>query len=333
MRQSILIILMGCVVIGIFFAIPVFAQTFGLPSPLSLEIQPPSPSPGQSVTVTARTPTLDTATTFFEWSVDGVRKPELSGYGNDSIRLTAGAVGSSMRAGVVITGSNGQPAQSSIIIYPSTVALSWYAQTYTPAWYQGKALPTPNSVVIVTATPHIVINGVALKSTDLVYTWGYEDRDRLLVGVGKQSFAVQMPDQTDVDQQVRVSIEDMDGRIKKEGSVFITTTSPRASVYHVTPLGGIDPRASVSTISSFKHETIDLQAEPFFFPTLSKKDMGFQWTIGGITPGGNPQNPFVATIEASDPKLESLPVTTTISQPQPNNLIARAIASVLMFFK
>lgn len=318
---------------GMIFAIPAWAQNLALPLALSLEIQPPSPSPGQSVTVKAYTPTLDTATTFFEWSVDGARKPELSGYGNDSIQLTAGAVGTFIRTSVVITGSNGQPAQSSITIYPSTVALSWYAQTYTPAWYQGKALPTPNSVVIVTATPHIVIDGVTLQSTDLVYTWGYENRDRLLTGVGKQSFAVQLSDQTDVDQQVRVSIEDMDGRIKKEGVVFLTTTLPRATVYRLTPLGGIDPRAAASTIAAFRHETIDLQAEPFFFPTLSKKDVRFQWTIGGITPSGNPQNPFVATIEASDPNLASLPVSAEVSQPQPNNLVARAIASVLMFFK
>ncbi len=318
---------------GMIFAIPAWAQNLALPLALSLEIQPPSPSPGQSVTVKAYTPTLDTATTFFEWSVDGARKPELSGYGNDSIQLTAGAVGTFIRTSVVITGSNGQPAQSSITIYPSTVALSWYAQTYTPAWYQGKALPTPNSVVIVTATPHIVIDGVTLQSTDLVYTWGYENRDRLLTGVGKQSFAVQLSDQTDVDQQVRVSIEDMDGRIKKEGVVFLTTTLPRATVYRLTPLGGIDPRAAASTIAAFRHETIDLQAEPFFFPTLSKKDVRFQWTIGGITPSGNPQNPFVTTIEASDPNLASLPVSAEVSQPQPNNLVARAIASVLMFFK
>lgn len=314
-------------------AAPVFAQNTSLPLALSLEIQPPSPSPGQTVTVKAYTPTLDTATTFFDWSVDGAHKPELSGYGNNTIQLTAGAVGTLIRASVVVTSSRGQPAQSSITVYPSTVALSWYAQTYTPAWYRGKALPTPNSIVTVTATPHMVVNGVSLKPENLIYTWSYEDRDRLLTGVGKQSFAVQMPDQTDVDQQVRVVVEDLDQRIRKEGSIFITTTSPRAAIYSVTPLGGIDPRAAASVIPSFKHETIDLQAEPFFFPTLSKKDMGFRWSIGGLVPQGNPQNPFVATIEASDPNLQNLSVSADISQPQPNNLIARALASVFMLFK
>jgi len=323
----------GLLLVGALFAAPVFAQNFALPLALSLDVQPPSPSPRQSVTIYAATPTLDTATAFFDWTVDRVRKPELSGYGNNSIRLTAGDVGTSMRVDVAVTGVNGQQAQSSITIYPSTVALSWYAQTYTPAWYQGKALPTPNSVVVVSATPHIVINGATLKPTDLVYTWGYEGRDRLLTGVGRQSFAVQMPDQIDVDQQVRVSIEDMDGRIRKEGSIFITTTAPRAAVYRLTPLGGIDPRAAASTIPAFRHETIDVQAEPFFFPTLSKKDVRFQWTIGGLIPQGSPQNPFVVTIEAGDPNLESLPVSAEITQAQPNNLVARAIASVFMFFK
>lgn len=318
---------------GTLFGMPVFAQTFSLPLALSLEIQPPSPSPRQNVTVHAATPTLDTATTFFDWTVDKVHKSELSGYGNDSIQLVAGEVGTSIRVEVVVTGTTGQPAQSSITVYPSTVALSWYAQTYTPAWYQGKALPTPNSVVVVTATPHIILNGVALKPENLVYTWGFENRDRLLTGVGKQSFSVQMSDQTDVDQQVRVTIEDMDQRIRKEGSMFITTTSPHAGVYRLTPLGGIDPRVAVSTLSTFKHETIDLQTEPFFFPTRSKKDLRFQWTIGGLSPSGNPQNPFITTVEASDPKLENLPVSADISMPQPNNLIARAVASVLLFFK
>lgn len=323
----------GCLLAGALFAAPVFAQTLNLPLAVSLEISPPSPSPRQNVVVHAAAPTLDTATTFFDWSVDNVHKPELSGYGNDSIRLVAGEVGTSMRVDVTVTGKTGQPAQSSITVYPSTIALSWYAQTYTPAWYQGKALPTPNSVVTVTATPRIVLNGVTLRPENLVYTWGYENRDRLLVGVGKQSFAVQVSDQTDVDQQVRVVVEDLDGRIRKEGAVFITTTLPHAALYRLTPLGGIDPRVTASALTSLKHETIDLQAEPFFFPTLSKKELRFQWVIAGLTPSGNPQNPFITTVEASDPKLESLPVSADVSQPQPNNLMARALASVLLFFK
>lgn len=318
---------------GMLCASSVFAQNAGLPLALSLEIQPTSPSPGQSVTVHAATPTLDTATTFFDWSVDGARKPEYSGYGNNSIQLIADAVGASMRVGVTVTGISGQPAQSSITVYPSTVALAWYANTYTPAWYHGKALPSPNSVVTVTATPHMVIHGVALKPETLIYTWGFENRDRVISGVGRQSFAVQMSDQDEVDQQVRVSVEDVERRIRKDESVFITTTRPRAALYRLTPLGGIEPRVAVSSSVFFPHETIDLQAEPFFFPTLSKKDLGFQWSIGGISPQGSPQNPFITTIEASDPNLENLPVSAEVSQAQPNNLVARAIASVLMFFK
>ncbi|MBI3442567.1 MAG: hypothetical protein HY007_02275 [Candidatus Sungbacteria bacterium] len=325
----IILVLLG----GAFSATLVFAQSISLPLALSLDAQPPSPSPGQSVTIHAATPTLDTATTFFNWSVDGTRKPKLSGYGHDSIQLIAGAVGTPILVDVVITGASGQPAQSSITVYPSTVALSWYAETYTPAWYRGKALPSPNSVVIVTATPHVVVNGAELKPENLVYTWGYENRDRLLVGVGKQSFSVQMPDQTDVDEQVRVTIEDMGHRIRKEASIFITTTLPRAVVYRLTPLGGIDPRAAASILPAFRHETIDLQAEPFFFPARSKNDLRFEWTIGGLSPSGNPQNPFITTVEAGDPNLNNLSVSAGVSQPQPNNLVARAISSVLMFFK
>ena len=314
-------------------AAPVFSQGFNLPLALSLEISPPSPAPGQSATIHAATPTLDTAPTFFDWSVDGVRKPDLSGYGNNSIQVVAGAVGTSLRVDVVVTGKTGAPAKASITLYPSTISLSWYAQTYTPAWYKGKALPTPNSIVTVVATPHIVLSGETLKPENLIYTWGFENRDRLLSGVGKRSFAVQMSDQPDVDQQVRVAVEDLGGRIKQEQTIFLTTTLPHTAIYQLTPLGGIDPRIAVSAQLAFKHETIDLQAEPFFFPTLSKKDLRFQWAIGGLSPQGNPQNPFITTIEASDQTLNSLSVSADVSQPQPNDLVARAVASVLMFFK
>lgn len=92
--------------LGILYAVSAFAQSTALPLALSLEIQPPSPSPGQSVTISAATPTLDTATTFFDWTVDKAHKPELSGYGNNTIQLAAGDVGTSLRVDVAVTGAN-----------------------------------------------------------------------------------------------------------------------------------------------------------------------------------------------------------------------------------
>ena len=178
-----------------------------VPDQLVLLSSPESPSPGETVTIQANTPTLDKNRLFFEWTVDGKNRSDFSGLGKNSIKLTAGSVGSVIRIGVKVTGADREIKPTFLVISVSDLALSWFAETYVPPWYKGKALPTQNSVVRVAAIPKFVIGGSAIAPENLIYHWTLDDQENILTGIGQQIFRFRMSDLPKSTHQIEVTVE------------------------------------------------------------------------------------------------------------------------------
>ncbi len=279
-------VLMGC---GAFS----YAQV--VPQPLSLIASPSSPSPGQHYAVLAATPTIDRYTATFIWTVNGTPRPDFSGIGKNEISLTAGSLGSETRIAVSVRHAKGT-SSTSLIIRVSDLALTWFAETYVPPWYRGKALPTQNTVVNIVAMPHIIVGGTLIPPELLMYQWSFDSEADAYKGVDARVFRIRTLDLPGATHTVRVAVEDLKGRVRKEGLIIIAPTAPRIALYATTPLGGVEPRSARSSFSAQRGTLIDFQAEPFFFPVRSRRDLSYQWTVGGINVQGQPENPSLLTI-------------------------------------
>lgn len=307
------------------------AQFSFFPQPLSLLANPPSPSPGEKITVAASTPTFDKNAAFFSWSVDGKAKPDLSGLGKNTINLVAGAVGSIIRISVEVARPGGDLAQASLGVVSSDLALTWFAETYTPKWYRGKALPTPTSIVNIIAIPRIAFGGNTIPSSALTYTWGLDDDDIALSGAGENVFRVKLSEVPKQTHDIRLAVEDPDKRIKKEARLFMVPQDTAAGIYRSSPLGGVDPRSALASTPAAPRGTFDLIAEPFYFPVSSKKSLAYNWNVNGLNSAGSPDNPDVLTLSTNENTGEQILISLSIDDGSP--FVSAATRALSLFLK
>mgnify|MGYP001588896948 FL=1 len=286
-----------------------------IPDPVSLVATPSSPSPRETVLIEASTPTFDQESAFFSWTVNGNLRPEFSGQGKNQITLTAGEIGSTLQVNVEASAPQGTGGTASLSVRVSDLALTWLAETYTPKWYKGKALPVQNSVVNIVAIPRFVIGGREIPSRNLIYRWGLDDEDRALSGVGSQVFQVQISIMPKISHHIRVTIEDPGGQIRREGELFIVPVRPRLALYPSSPLGGIEFRSSPAFYQTATRGILDFQAEPFFFPVKSKKELPFRWTVGGVEGRGTPGEENLLSINTGERPVPLIPLSVSVQIP------------------
>ncbi|GEM_PF-4087253 len=309
-------ILMNMRFLGFFFGIVIsasaplsaFAQVSfpSLEPPASITAVPSSPAPGEAVSLQAVTPVFDKDTTFYEWTINGKFRADLSGRGKYSAEATAGAVGSSITVSVRATASDKSVATMSSTIRVSALALVWSADTSLPPWYTGKALASPGSTVTVVAIPEIVIAGKTVDPKNLVYQWGLGDEKKYATGVGKQSIQIKTSQTPQASHWVRVTVEDIGRTVKKEGAIFITNRDPSVSVYRFSSVGGTEYRSAETLTQITKGEALTFVAETYYFPD-KKSDILYRWDIGGLKVSGSPENPHILTIQT-----EALPAASTL---------------------
>jgi len=281
-----------------------------IPPPVSLTAAPSSPSPRSQYTVTASTPTFDKDFADFAWTVDGKKRPDMSGVGANEITLIAGAVGSVTKINVSVSRPTGDGVSSSLTVIPSDLSLPWIAQTSVPAWYRGKALPTAGASVSIIAVPRIVIAGSALNPDALIYRWRIDSDKESFVGAGKRVFTFTASTLPETTHQIDVSVEDFNGRIRKEGRVLITTdAAPRVLLYPSSPLGGAEFRSAGS--GAGRPGLFDMIAEPFFFPLSSVASLAYDWAVDGNAAPASAQNPRIVTIDASRRANKIISVSVT----------------------
>jgi len=287
------------------------ARAQAIPPPVSLTASPSSPSPRVPYTITASTPTFDKDLAEFAWTVDGKKRPEFSGVGANEITLTAGAIGSITKINISVSRPTGDGGSSSLTVIPSDLSLPWIAETTAPRWYQGKALPTPGAVVDIIAVPRIVIAGSSLNPDTLIYRWRIDSDKESLTGSGKRVFTFTASTLPETTHQIDVSVEDIDGRVHKDGRVLITTDAvPRVVLYASSPLGGTEPRSAASATA--RPGLFDVIAEPFFFPLSSAAALTYDWTVDGNAVPASAQNPRIVTIDATRRANENISVSAAV---------------------
>lgn len=297
--------------LGIVIGATVSAQF--IPDPVSLIPSPQSPNPGSQITVRASTPTFDKNTANFEWVIGGRARPELSGLGKNAISLTVGDVGTVTQVKVNITRVGGNSGGSaSVDIRPADLALTWFAETYVPRWYKGKALPTQNSIVNIVAVPQMSIGTIALKTQDLIFNWSVDDTVNAQSGIGKNVLRLRVSDLPENTHHIRVKVRDPQGRIAKDGEIFIVSGKPRAVLYAVSPLGGVESRSAPLTLLQNIRGTFDFIVEPYFFPDRSRYSFAYTWSVAGGAARGTPEKPFLLSLNTGSEPIGVVPISVSI---------------------
>jgi hypothetical protein len=262
---------------------PVHAQN--ATADLVLSTIPLDPQPGQQVTVTAQSYAADLSQDMLVWTYNG--KTIGSSTGQTQITVTAPAAGNTGTIVVTASGSDLDSAiTASLTLRPGSVDLLWEgADSYTPPFYKGRALPSSQGIIRVVAVPSI--NAPRQMSFD------WTQNDNALPsqsGFNKSSLLFQNDSLVSTEH---ISVTESGGNFSGNGSVDITPGDP-GIVGYINSDGYIDyANGSTGNFNISGTGTI-IHLEPYFFSALHSIDtyLTFAYTdaVGNVLPSGDSQN-------------------------------------------
>lgn len=294
--------------------LPTSAQVPAIIEQVSVDVSPEVPKPGQTVTFNITSyGGIDIDRAQVNWVVNG--KSILKGFGEKQFIFTPSEDGKLTTVVLHIQPQYGAEVTKTFKFQPSEVDVLWQASTYTPPFYKGKALFTPEADVQFVAMPNIQNSkGVKIQPGKAVYDWEinykhYADKS----GYGKNYYnyagsILAKP------VNIRVSASDpLNTESAGVGSLDITPTQPILLMYEIHPTyGPLFNRAAVGTFN-FGVQDIQLGAYPYFYSVSSKKSLSYVWKINGVALDALPQNQDFVVLQKVKPESGQSTVSVVAS--------------------
>lgn len=265
------------------------ARIPGLEEQVDVSVFPENPKPGDEVTIIVNTYGIDINTNLIVWKING--KETLKGVGQKKFVFKVGNTGTETKVDLFVFPKNGPTIEKNFSFIPVDVDILWQAKTYTPPFYKGKALYTPESEVVFTSLPNISVNGTRIDPTDVVYKWKLNyDLDNDASGFGKNSYLFKSPIILR-ENLIQSSIYSASSpEIQGTNQVNLINTYPSAIIYEDNPLLGVLFNKSVKNEFNLKDTEVKLAAYPYYFSTTNKNSLvNYKWNIDQ-TSLGIPQN-------------------------------------------
>jgi hypothetical protein len=237
------------------------------PSDISVTTSPENPAPNENVDITLSSYTYDLNSVKISWSVNG--EVSSSGIGQKSFSVISPSLGKETMVVATISLPDGD-LNETIPIKPAILTLLWQANdSYVPPFYEGKAMPSPDSEIKVVAMPEIKNSSRFVDPTNMTYDWQLDQtNDAGNSGYGKNSY-VYASDYLDNSNDVSVTATTLDGNDSVNGSVNISTVSPKIDFYINDPTFGTLWENALSDGYQVSGNQI-IQAAPYF---ISPKDL------------------------------------------------------------
>lgn len=246
---------------------------------LRVDMTPENPKPYEEVTVRIKSFITDLNRGEISWYVND--KLALQGFGKTLFTFTAGDFGSVARIDIVMHTVEGVRTTKRIIVRPADIDFMWEAFTYTPPFYKGKALLSPESFVKIVALPHLTTSsGRKIPSNELVYDWQEEGQPvDSQSGYGKNVYITKAP-KPFWDQSIEVEVSSLGGILTTKKKVVLVTITPEVVVYEDSPLQGVLYGKAIGDDFSLTQSEVTLRAEPYFFANADiKNNLIYTWLV------------------------------------------------------
>jgi hypothetical protein len=250
------------------------------PDDISVAISPENPAPNDNTTITLSSYTDDLNSVMISWSVNG--KKTSSGIGQKTFSINAPALGKKITVVATISLFDGDLNETAVI-EPVIMTMLWQTDdSYVPPFYKGKAMPSPDSEIKVVAIPEIKSGSGFIDPNKMTYDWQLDETsDENNSGYGKNSY-IYTSDYLDGSNNVSVTATTLDQKTSTEGSLDVTTTTPKIEFYQDDPTLGTIWEHALSDGTQITADEI-VQAAPYF---IAPKDLNipfltFTWSING----------------------------------------------------
>ncbi len=262
------------------------ANAQGVPvSPYSLEISmsTESPTPGQTLTLTAKSYSIDINSATLTWTVDG--KQIQKGAGLTSLEVKAPSLGKESKITVTAISTKGITFSNSLSLSSGSVDLIMENTGYVPPFFQGKTPVSYQNTTNIIALPHLADSkGVEYDPKTLVYQWKKNSRvveDQS--GYGKQVFSLigEIVPRATI---LNVTASTRDGSKRASATISVSYNSPSLTFYIDDPLYGPFWNTAVNeTIFIGKEKETNILMTPYGFnkPTNQLGNLILSWMING----------------------------------------------------
>jgi len=273
------------------------AQISEIQEQIDINVEPGVPNPGDSIKISLEAYGTDLTKADITWKIDGVVFQK--GRGLIEINTIAGIAGSAKKIDVSIIPMNGPQIDKSVTIAPEKVDLVWEAKTYTPPFYKGKALFTPQTKVVVVAFPNFKANGtIGIEPGGLTYNW----LDNITTvpeysGYGKNFILFE--GSILHDSHTITALVTSDTSAQSNAFVDLAPFQPNVLVYEDSPLYGVLTNKALPISFFLTNSEITLTSYPYYFGFKLKNDADskYTWSMNGadITGTNQPSMVFKAT--------------------------------------
>lgn len=289
MRYGVLCIIVFLVFVGVYTPTQTDAQSlpgFSAVNASSLVTKPRYPEPYEQVTVTLNDYSINTQGATVSWFINGIEQTTLRN--ERSIQITAGILGTTDTIRAITTLPNGSTLRAETTIQPMRVDMLIEAETLTPVFYKGRAVPSSGSLVRITAIP---FTGENKSPTSYSYVWKVGDT----VQSGGSQYGKNFTTFTSsFEKNVFVSVDVLDGsgKILTSESIYVPIADPELYFYEINPLRGMSEQAMGSNFI-FMGDEVQVRAEPYFISSaLLSQNPHRQWKLNTQTvdnPSTDPQ--------------------------------------------
>lgn len=249
---------------------------------LDTTISPRYPKPNETVEISIQSYLTDLNKATISWFVNGTLATK--GIGKKFFSFTNGKSGSTMKVTVSIKTNGGDLVTKEFIFNPIGVTVLWEADTYTPPFYKGKPLASPQADVRAIAIPDTGNAKNILGAGNLVYVWKKNGAGvQGASGLAKNSFTFLAPKPyQEISIGVQISSLNSD-TIKSETKVNVPLVNPFILFYEKHPLEGLLYQRPLSNTFTLSGKEVTLRGEPYFFSNESgsKPTISYQWSLNG----------------------------------------------------
>lgn len=254
-------------------------ELFPIINTLSIETEPRYPRPHETAILRAVGNDIELSRGVISWIANG--EHIASGIGLKETSLKLDALGTAVTVEVIVVAPDGSRSAASAVIRPTEVDLVWSAGTYTPEFFDGRALPSAGSTMRAEAIARFRrANGSLFSTDDLEYTW-YRNNRVLgsISGRGKNIVHIEAPALFGTDV-ISVTVASLDGAWSGSAAERVASREPILLLYLVHPLFGILTNAALPAYATAGDREATFAAVPYYADTSRKEsNWAFRWTV------------------------------------------------------
>lgn len=230
------------------------AQFQSVTQQADIRFSPTTLRPESEVTASLNVYSIDISGSSIRWFINGTERTDAQN--TREVTFTTGSLGEEIVVRAVITPRNGAPVTVTRSGVVSDIDIIIEADTYVPAFYEGRPLPNAGATLRAIAIPHTP------NTSGLTYTWRLDNTVLFGGGVrGKNVAEFEYP--RFGDPILSVTVTDARGAQIAHKATQLRARDPETHLYTVNPLRGISPW-SVGETFALREDEVTLAAIPYF---------------------------------------------------------------------